>query len=344
MKKKLFSGMGMKPDPNYRDWFGRIFQRYSLAVMTIVLITIFAVVNDNFLTLSNFQNVIEQNAALAIVAVGVTFGIIATMIDLSPGSAIALSGVTMGLAYQSTNNITLSLLVGLGTTILIGLFNGSLVAFTRINSVIVTLACMIWARGLALALTEKASIVIQSPLVNFMNSRIMGLISPQMVLVFLVYIFGYVVLNKTRLGRYTYALGGDETATREAGVRTRRYKVGIFLTSGFLVGIASIITMARMGAAEPNAVFGLELDAIVAVIIGGNALSGGYGGIRQTIFGVIFLALLNNGLSTMGLRDAYFYFYKGLVILLVLFVEITTRRILISTETSIRSITTIRTE
>ena len=204
-------------------------------MMTILLVTIFAIVNDNFLTLSNLQNIIEQNAALAIVAVGVTFGIIATMIDLSPGSAIALSGVSMGLTYQATNNTSLTILAGLATTILIGLFNGSLVAFTQINSVIVTLACMIWARGLALALTEKASIVIRSPLVGFMNSRFFDLISPQMVLVLLAYIFGYIVLNKTRLGRYTYALGGDETATREAGVRTRRYKVGIFLISGFLV-------------------------------------------------------------------------------------------------------------
>jgi ribose transport system permease protein len=161
-----------------------------------------------------------------------------------------------------------------------------------------------------------------------MNTRFFGLVSPPMVLIVLCYLFGFFLLKKTRLGRYTYALGGDEVATKEAGIRTDWYKIGIFLTSGFLVGVASIVTMARMGAAEPNAVFGLELDAIVAVIIGGNILSGGAGGMRQTIFGVIFLALLNNGLSTMGLRDAYFYFYKGLVILVALFIEVTSRRML----------------
>jgi ribose transport system permease protein len=211
---------------------------------------------------------------------------------------------------------------------LIGLFNGTIIAKTDINPVIVTLAAYIWARGLALALTEKASIVIQSPMVGFMNTRFSGLVSPPMVLIVLAYLLGFVLLNKTRLGRYTFAIGGDELATKEAGVRTDLYKIGIFLTSGFMVGIASIVTMARMGAAEPNAVFGLELDAIVAVIIGGNKMSGGEGGLRMTIFGVIFLALLNNGLSTMGLRDAYFYFYKGMVILLVLFVEVTSRRML----------------
>jgi ribose transport system permease protein len=161
-----------------------------------------------------------------------------------------------------------------------------------------------------------------------MNTRFFGLISPPMILILFCYLLGSILLRKTRLGRYTYALGGDEVATKEAGIRTDWYKIGIFLTSGFMVGIASIVTMSRMGAAEPNAVFGLELDAIVAVIIGGNILSGGEGGMRQTIFGVIFLALLNNGLSTLGLRDAYFYFYKGLVILIALFIEVTSRRVI----------------
>jgi ribose/xylose/arabinose/galactoside ABC-type transport system permease subunit len=307
---------------------GRLFQRFSLAVMIVLLIILFTALNDNFLTLSNFQNILEQNAALAIVAVGVTFAVISRALDLSPGSAIALSGVVIGLVHRATGEISLALAAGLATNMLIGLFNGFLVAKIELNPVIVTLAAYIWARGLALALTEKDSIVIQSPLVGFMNTRLFGLISPPMILILLAYLLGHFLLTKTRLGRYTYALGGDELATKEAGVRTDLYKIGIFITSGFLVGIASIVTMARMGAAEPNAVFGLELDAIVAAIIGGNKLSGGAGGVKQTLLGVFFLALLNNGLSTLGLRDAYFYFYKGLVILFALFVEVTSRRML----------------
>jgi ribose/xylose/arabinose/galactoside ABC-type transport system permease subunit len=318
----------MKQNRSFRYSAANFFQRYSLGVLTILLIVFFAFVNDNFLTFSNFQNVLEQNAALAIVAVGVTFGVIARVLDLSPGSVIALSGVVLGIAYQATENIWLSLAACFLCTVLIGLMNGVLVAKIDLNPVIVTLACFIWARGLALALTEKASIVIQSPLVDFMNTRWFGLISPPMLLILLVYLIGSLLLNTTRLGRYTFAMGGDELSTREAGVRTDLYKIGIFIFSGLLVGAASIVTLARMGAAEPNAVFGLELDAIVAVIIGGNKLSGGEGSIRMTLFGVLFLALLNNGLSTMGLRDAYFYFYKGLVILLVLFIEVTTRRMI----------------
>jgi ribose transport system permease protein len=307
---------------------GRIFQQFGLAIMIVVMVAVFATLNENFLTLSNFQNVLEQNAALAIVAVGVTFNIISTLIDLSPGSVIALAGVIIALVFRETGNIGLALVSGIACTVLIGIFNGTLIAKIDLNPVIVTLAAYIWARGLALALTEKDSIVIQSDLIGFMNTRFGNLISPPMILVILAYIIGWFMLNKTRLGRYTYALGGDEQATKQAGVPTDWYKIGIFIFSGFLVGIAAIVTVSRMGAAQPNAVFGLELDAIAAVIIGGVSLSGGEGRIRHTIAGVIFLSLLNNGLSTLGLRDATVLFYKGLVILTALFFEVTSRQML----------------
>jgi ribose transport system permease protein len=307
---------------------GRVFQTYGLVLMTGLMILVFAILNENFLTLSNFQNVLEQNAALAIVAVGITFAIISAVMDLSPGSVIALVGVIIALIFRGTENIVAALIGGISTAVLIGLFNGFLIAKLDINPVIVTLAAYIWARGLALALTEKDSVVIQSPMIGFMNTRFFDLISPPMILIILVYIIGFIILNRTRLGRYTYALGGDVNATKQAGVPTDLVKIGIFLMSGFFVGIASIVTVSRMGAAQPNAVFGLELDAIAAVIIGGTSLSGGEGGLRKTIFGVIFLALLNNGLSTLGLRDASVYFYKGLVILFALFFEVTSRQML----------------
>lgn len=317
-----------KQTRSVRAIIGRVLQTYGLVLMTGMMVTIFAVLNDNFLTLSNFQNILEQNAALAIVAVGVTFGIISTAIDLSPASAIALTGVVIAVVFRDTGNIMLGLACGMVTAVLIGLFNGTLIAKVNINPVIVTLAALIWARGLALALTEKDSIVIQSPFVGFMNNRFLGLISPPMILIVLAYLFGFFMLYKTKLGRYTYALGGDEVATKQAGVPTDLYKIGIFVMGGMFVGIAAIITVSRMGAAQPNAVFGLELDAIAAVIIGGTSLTGGEGGLGKTMIGVLFMAILNNGLSTLGMRDAYFYFYKGLVILLALFFEVMSRQLL----------------
>lgn len=313
---------------SYRITLGKVFQRFGLPIMIVLMMAVFATLNENFLTFSNMQNVLEQNAALAIVAVGITFGIISTLIDLSPGSVIALTGVITAIVFRDSGNIALAIVVGVLSSILIGVFNGALIAKLNLNPVIVTLAAFIWARGLALALTQKDSIIIQSSLVGFMNNRYSGVISPTMVFVVLAYILGFFMLNKTRLGRYSYALGGDEVATKQAGVPTDWYKIGIFVFSGFLVGFAALITVSRMGAAQPNAVFGLELDAIAAVIIGGVSLSGGEGRLRQTIVGVVFLSLLNNGLSTLGLRDATVLFYKGLVILMALFLEVTSRQML----------------
>ncbi len=297
---------------------GTFIQKYSLIIMILLLVTVFAILNENFLSLSGFQNILEQNAALAVVTVGTTFLVISGVMDLSPGSVVALSGVVIGLIFRSTGNIVVSLLGGVFASVFIGFFNGIIVTQFKVNPVIVTLAAMTWARGLSLALTEKASIIIDSPFIGMMNTRFGGLISIPILLIIICYIAGDFFLNHTRMGRYTFAIGGNERSTRAAGIPVDWYKVLIFVFGGIFVGLASIITVGRQGAATPNAMFGLELDAIVAVIIGGNKLDGGEGRIQNTILGLLFLAILNNGLSTLGLRDAYFYFYKGIVILVAL--------------------------
>lgn len=289
-----------------------------LAIMIVVLITVFSVLNPRFLTIGNLVNIIDQNAALAIVAVGITFAVISTNIDLSPGSAVALSGVVIALVDRATGNGFLAVISGLATAVFIGAFNGIIISKIKINSIIVTLAAMTWARGLGLALTDQASVVVDASFVSIINQRVLGFISLPMVVVVICYVGGDYLLRKSRLGRYTYAIGGDEIAAKESGVRVSRYKLLIFVLGGFFVGIATFITVGRQGAATPNALFGLELDAIVAVIVGGSKLTGGEGSVKKTFFGVLFLAILNNGLSTLGMRDAYFYLFKGTVILLAL--------------------------
>ena len=304
----------------------------GLLVMLVVLIGIFAAANPRFLTIANFTTLLEQNAALFIVAVGMTFAIISTNIDLSPGSLIALSGVMIGLAFAATGSIALGILAGFAVAILVELFNGVLVARAGINPLIVTLAAWIWARGLAISFTDANSIVIRDPFVNFMNNfRVLG-ISPPLVLIVLAYLLGWFLLNRTRLGRYTYAMGGDERATIQAGVDTVRYKLLMFGMMGFFTAIGAVITVSRLGAAAPDAAYGLELDAIVAVIIGGNPFQGGEGSLRKTLLGALFIAVLNNGLSNLGMLDAYFSIYKGFAILFVLLLDVAGRRLLAEKE------------
>ena len=296
--------------------------------MAVLLVVVFTLLNHDFLTFDNLVSILEQNAALAIVAVGVTFTIIAGQFDLSPGSVVALSGVVLAVVLRGTGNMAVALAASLAVALACGLFNGVLLSYVGINSVIVTLAAMIWARGLALGITGGDSLPFVNPFIAFMNNRSIVGFSPVILVVVVSYLIGWYMLNRTRLGRHTYALGGDVEATKQAGVNTDLSKLFLFLLSGFFVWLATIVTIARMSAGAPNAVYGLEFDAIVAVIIGGSSMMGGEGSIRKTIVGVIFLSILNNGLSTMGMRDSAFYLYKGAVILVALFFEVISRRAL----------------
>jgi len=300
--------------------------KYALLIMILIMIAVFSFLNHDFLTWTNFKNIWEQNAALAIVAVGATFMIIAQNIDLSPGSLIALSGVMLGLTFTYTDSMPIGIVCCVLFAVAASLLNGLVIVKLHINSVIITLAAYLWMRGLALGFTEASSIPVQGAFVDFMNQVSFLGISLPILLVVLAYAAGWFLLNKTKMGRYTYAIGGDEQAAKHAGIRIDLYKLLIFAFNGLLVGIASIITVSRLASAQPNVASGLELDAIAAVIIGGNRLNGGEGTLQKTILGVAFIAVLNNGLNSLGMRDAYFYFFKGALILIVLYFEMTARK------------------
>ena len=296
---------------------------YGVVLILIVLVVVFALLNPNFLTVSNFKNLLEQNSALAIVAVGITFAIISKNIDLSPGSIIALTGVLIALVFRAAGSLWIAILCGFAATILLYTFNALLIARFGLDPLIVTLAAWIWARGLAISLTKANSIVMRSPFIDFMNSTaLFGVISPPIFLIAIAYAVGWVILNRTKLGRYALAIGGDERAAIAAGIDTGFYKILIFGLIGVFVAVGTVITLSRLGAAAPNAAFGLELDAIVAVIIGGNPFQGGEGSLRRTFTGVLFIAFLNNGLNNLGMRDSYFYLYKGLAIILALLFDV----------------------
>jgi ribose/xylose/arabinose/galactoside ABC-type transport system permease subunit len=299
----------------------------GLLVMLALVILIFASLNKTFLTVDNFKNLLSQNAALFVVAVGMTFAIISRNIDLSPGSLVALTCVFIALTFQATGNMLLGIVVGFAAAILIELLNGFLVARVGLNALIVTLATWIWARGLAIGLTKADSIVVRDPVIDFINGPGLLGIGPPIIIVLVTYLTGWFLLNRTTLGRYTYAIGSDERAAIRAGIDTALYKILVFGLMGVMVGIASVLTLSRLGAAAPAATYGLELDAIVAVIIGGNSFQGGEGGLGRTFLGALFIAVLNNGLNNLGMRDSYFYMYKGVAIVVALLFGVVGQRL-----------------
>lgn len=298
----------------WRDWVAN----YGLVGALALLIVLFTALNPRFLTLANLTTLLEQNAALFIIATGATFAILSQNIDLSPASVLALAGVLLGLTFQATGNLLLAILAGFAGAVLVELINALLIVRGGINPLIVTLACWIWARGLAVSLTAANSISVRDPLLDALRRPLFMEISPAILLSFAVFAIGGFILARTRLGRYTYAMGSDERATVQAGVPIGKFKLIMFAFFGVLVGLAMLVTVSRLGAAAPDAAYGLELDAIVAVIIGGNSFLGGEGNMRRTLIGALFIAVLNNGLGNLGMMDAQIAVYKAAAILLAL--------------------------
>jgi ribose transport system permease protein len=298
---------------------------WFLLIMTGALLLAFRIVQPGWLNSHTIQNLLIQNTPLALVAMAMTFSIISRHIDLSPGSMIALSGAVIGLVYTAQGNLALAILAGLGTALGTGLLNGFLVAVVGLNAVMVTLATFIWARGLAIGANEGNPIDVGSGLSTVVNASWHGFTLTAPVVV-VAYVGGWLLLSRTRMGRYTYAIGGDPVAARRAGINTALYTMLIFVLMGAMIGVSAVITVGQLGSAQATAGLGLELDAIIAVVIGGTRLAGGEGNVGRTALGVVFLSILNSGLLNLGLTDAYFQLYRGLALLSVLSVQIVVRR------------------
>jgi len=314
-------------NPDLRAWLLGQVDVLLLLLMTIILVGIIDARNPTWFTLTTLQTAISQNAAVAIVAVAMTFSIISGNIDLSPGAMIALTGVIIGLIFEHTHNLFLGVCGGFGLAIAVGLAHGFLVGRLRINAIIVTLAAYIWARGMAVGLTNATSISVNTSFVNFVNtSSLLGISFPFFVVI-ATCVIGWYLLNRTKMGRYTFAIGRDVRATERAGISALRQILLIFGFMGFMIAVATVITVSQAASAQPYATDGLELDVIIAVIVGGTKLTGGEGSIVKTAVGVLFISLLNSGLGNLALRDADFYFIKGIVILAVLSVTAITQRV-----------------
>jgi ribose transport system permease protein len=297
----------------------------ALSVAILLLAGAFALLDPDFATLANASTLANQTTVLAVLAVGSTFAIISRNIDIAPASVIALVAVVTALVLRATGSITLALLAGAAATLAVYLLHGLLIARLGLDPLIVTLAGWIWARGLAVSLTDATTLPIRAAFVQALDTPALLGLTPAVAIVVAVYVAGWFALNHTRLGIYTRALGEDERAMRARGVDPATWKIAVFATMGCTTAIAALLMIARLAAAAPTAGFGLELDAIVAVIIGGTSFKGGSGRVGNTVVGVVFIAVLDNGLSALQLGDAEFQLLKGVAILAALLLDAASR-------------------
>lgn len=268
-----------------------------------------------FMTVSNLLNVMEQTAINAVIAVGMTFVIVSGGIDLSVGSIVALSGVVLASALAAGVAAPLAIGVGLMVGAACGLVNGLLITRGRLPPFIATLGMMSVARGAALVYTEGRPISGFGDGFRWLaTGRLLELPLP-VILGALAYLGGHLVLTRTRFGRYVYAIGGNEEATRLSGVPVAFHKTMVYALSGAMSALAAVLLTARLNSAQPIAGNMYELDAIAATVIGGTSLLGGEGTLGGTLIGALIMGVLRNGLNLLGVSSFLQQILIGIVII-----------------------------
>jgi len=295
-----------------------LLRQYGLVLSFVLLCLALTLLSDRFLTPSNLLNVLRQATINGIIAVGMTYVILTSGIDLSVGSILALSTVVAASIMQSGQPVALALVVGLTLGTIMGLLNGLITAQAHIPPFVVTLGMMTIGRGLALTFTEGRPITGLPESFRFVGAGFLGPVPMPIVIFLAVFVVGYFVLTRTVVGESVYALGDNPVAGRLAGIRTGRVITLVYAVSGFLSALAGLILVARLNSAQPTAGLGFEFDAIAAVVVGGTSFAGGEGSLLGTLLGVLIIQVLNNGLNLLNVSSLWEGVVKGVVIALAL--------------------------
>ncbi|OON40291.1 ribose ABC transporter permease [Izhakiella australiensis] len=304
-----------------KDW---LLEQKSLIAL-LVLIAIVAFLSPNFFTVNNLLNILQQTSVNAIMAVGMTLVILTSGIDLSVGSLLALTGAVAASLVGIEVNALLAVAASLALGAAVGAVTGIIVAKGKVQAFIATLVMMLLLRGATLVYTNGSPINTgfdaNADLFGWFGiGRLLGIPVPVWLMA-LVFLLAWYMLHHTRLGRYIYALGGNEAATRLSGISVNRVKIVVYSLCGLLAALASTIEVARLSSAQPTAGTGYELDAIAAVVLGGTSLAGGKGRVVGTLIGALILGFLNNGLNLLSVSSYYQMIVKAAVILVAVLID-----------------------
>lgn len=298
-----------------------ISRKFGIIASLLALMIVFTTLTNKFLSVSNFLNILQQAAINLCVAVGMTFVIITGGIDLSVGSVMALSGMIIAKLMDGGMPPVLVVLIGVAAGALLGALNGLMIAKMKLQPFLVTLGTMSAYRGITLIISDGLPVRgFSSAYVNFMNS-LNGLIPLPIIISLILAFIALIVLRYFKFGQYLFALGGNEEATRLSGINTVKMKIMTYAFSGFCSALAAVIFLGRLGAADPQAGDGYEMNAIAAAAIGGASLAGGKGSIVGTIIGCLILQTLNNGLTLLNVQSFYQTFAVGVIVLIATMID-----------------------
>src|SRR6266702_7408695 len=301
----------------------------------ITLFIVFSLASPNFLQFDNVVGILLATSVNGVLALGVTFVIITGGIDLSVGTVMTLSAVMTGVFVTVWHlPLPLGILAGLMTGGLAGFVSGTVVARLKIPSFIATLGMLNIAKGLALVISGLKPIYFndtpqfnRAAMGSLVGTVIPGLDVPNITIVFLLAaVIASLILSKTILGRFTFALGSNEEAARLSGVNVDAWKMAVFTVCGLFTGIAGVLIGARLNSAQPSLGQGYELDAIAAAVIGGTSLSGGEGSILGTVIGAFIISTLTNGLRILSVPQEWQTVVTGGIVIVAVYLDIVRRR------------------
>jgi ribose transport system permease protein len=285
----------------------------------LLLVVVFGAADSTFLTTGNIEAILQASAILVVLAVAQTFVVATAGIDLSVASTMTLGAVVLGQVYSSGAGIGWAILAGVAAATAVGLVNGAIVAKGGITDFIVTLGTLSAASGLALILADGKPQPVLSKFMLDLSASGIGIISWSVLVAAVVAVTAHVVLFRTRLGVHLLAVGGSTDAARSTGVRNVRVKMSVYLISGLLAGLAAVLLVARVGAAEPASNTSFLLNSVAAVVLGGVSLFGGRATIIGPVVGALLLASLVNGLTLLGVSQFYQPLAVGIVVVLAAF-------------------------
>ncbi|MBI5215750.1 MAG: ribose ABC transporter permease [Ignavibacteriae bacterium] len=311
----------MSEQSSPKNIFKKLFDRFGIGIALLAELILFSQLSEFFFTPDNILNVTLQTSITAIIAVGMTFVILTGGIDLSVGALVALTGVITTSALSQSVPFPVALLIGLCVGAIAGMIAGVFITKFNITPFIVTLAMMTVSRGLAFMYTEGRPIWEVPPEFSVLgNSRLLEIPIPT-IFMFVVYILAFLILHRTRFGRYVYAVGGNKEAARLAGINTNKVLLQVYMISGVLASLSGILLASRMNSGQPNSGLMYELDVIAAVVVGGTSLTGGRGTIIGTFLGAMLIGVLRNGLNLLNVSSYVQMVLVGIVILLAVLMD-----------------------
>lgn len=310
----------------------KFLKKYSIAVVLLLMIGIMSILRPNFLSPSNIFNVLTQSAIYGIMSLGLTLIIISKGIDLSAGSLVALAGIVAASLGQSANAATkffpnlgelpsiVPVLAALIVGGILGLINGSVIAFTSIPPFIATLGMTTIARGFTLMYTEGKPVSTLTKSFMAIGGKI-GILPVPVLIYGIMAFITWVLLNHTRFGKNIYAIGGNVHAAEVSGVDIKKNLIKIYTYAGILYGVAALVFAGRVGSVHPGAATGYELTAIAATTIGGTSHAGGIGTVGGAIIGTLILGVLRNGLTLLGVHAYWQQVVEGIIIIVAVILD-----------------------